>query len=193
MEEKKIFNKGDFIKYNAYNSSNDNNRFAFGIFEGVDLAPEYQYTKKLSLAAYYDSWKYCNNLNNEVGWGHQPVLEVASQNKPCEKTIDTICEDSWWTVCTPLEKKHALEILATYGIDWNEEEMTLTNVETGEILHRIIVPKLEYNGDVIKPICDELKTKLKTAVLSKNKTSYSSSYPSQYNAYGYNGYYDEYD
>jgi len=190
--EKKIFNKGDFIKYSTYNSANDSTKFAFGIFEGVDLAPEYQYTKKLSLAAYYDSWKYCNNLDNGVGWGYQPVLEVASQNKPCEKTIDTICEDSWWTVCTPLEKKRALEILAKYGIDWNEEEMTLTNVETGEILHRIIVPKLEYNGDVIKPICNELKTKLKTAVLSKNKTSYSSSYPNRHNAYGYNGY-DEWE
>jgi hypothetical protein len=144
------------------------------------------------LAAYYDSWKYCSHLDNGVGWGYQPVLEVASQNKPCEKTIDTICEDSWWTVCTPLEKKRALEILAKYDIDWDEEEMTLTNVETGEILHRIIVPKIEYNGDVIKPICDELKSKLKIAVLSKNKTSYSSSYPSQYNAYGYNGS-DEWD
>jgi hypothetical protein len=191
--EKKIFNKGDFIKYSTYNSTNDNTKFAFGIFEGVDLAPEYQYTKKLSLAAYYDSWKYCSNLNNGDGWGYQPFLEVASQNKPCEKTIDTICEDSWWTVCTPLEKKRALEILASYGIDWDDEEMTLTNVETGEILHRIIVPKIEYNGDVIKPICDELKTKLKTAVLSKNKASYSPSYHNQYNAYGYNGYYDEWD
>lgn len=191
--EKKIFNKGDFIKYSTYNSANDDTKFAFGIFEGVDLAPEFQYTKKLSLAAFYDSWKYCSNLDNGVGWGYQPVLEIASQNKPCEKTIDTICEDSWWTVCTPLEKKRALEILAKYGVDWNEEEMTLTNVETGEVLHRIIVPKLEYNGDVIKPICNELKTKLKTAVLSKNKTSYSSSYPNQYNAYGYNGYDEYYD
>lgn len=190
--EKKIFNKGDFIKYSTYNSANDNTKFAFGIFEGVDLAPEYQYTKKLSLAAFYDSYKYCNNLNNEVGWGYKPVLEIASPNKPCEKTIDTVCEDSWWTICTPLEKQRALEILASYGIDWNEEEMTLTNVETGEILHRIIVPKLEYNGDIIKPICNELKSKLRTAVLSKNKASYSSSYPNQYNAYGYNGY-DEWD
>jgi hypothetical protein len=191
--EKKIFNKGDFIKYSAYSSTNDGTKFAFGIFEGVDLAPEFQYTKKLSLAAFYDSWKYCSNLDNGVGWGYQPVLEIASQNKPCEKTIDTICEDSWWTVCTPLEKKRALEILAKYDVDWNEEEMTLTNVKTGEILHRIIIPKLEYNGDVIKPICHELKTKLKTAVLSKNKTSCSSSYPSQYNPYGYNGYDEYYD
>lgn len=82
-----------------------------------------------------------------------------------------------------------MEILASYGIDWDEEEMTLTNVETGEILHRIIIPKIEYNGDVIKPICNELKSKLRTAVLSKNKASH----PNQYNAYGYNGYYDEYD
>ena len=51
MEEtKKAFNKGDFIKYSTYNSATEN-KTTFGIFEGVDLAPEYQYTKKFSLAA----------------------------------------------------------------------------------------------------------------------------------------------
>ena len=97
----KVFNKGDFLKYSTYNGAAEG-RVAFGIFEGVDLAPEYQYTKKFSLAAFYDSYKYCSNLNNGVGWGYGPSLEVATKDKPCEKTIDTLVEDSWWTVCTPL-------------------------------------------------------------------------------------------
>ena len=38
---KKAFNKGDFIKYSTYNGATEN-KTTFGIFEGVDLAPEYQ-------------------------------------------------------------------------------------------------------------------------------------------------------
>ena len=49
MEEtKKAFNKGDFIKYTTYNSTTEN-KTTFGIFEGIDLAPEYQYTKKFTI------------------------------------------------------------------------------------------------------------------------------------------------
>ena len=184
--EKQTFNKGDFIKYTAYNGSNGS--VTFGIFEGVDLAPEYQYTKKYSLAAYYDSHKYCSNLNNGVGWGYQPVLDVATHDKPCEKTIDTLCEDSWWTLCTPLEKKNAIEILAGFGFEWNEELMAIVDINTGEIVHKIIIPKIEYHGDTIKPICKDFKHKLKKAVINKNKPSYSNaSYRNGYGAYGYQG------
>ena len=50
MEEtKKAFNKGDFIKYSTYNGATEN-KTTFGIFEGVDLAPDYQYTK-IAIAA----------------------------------------------------------------------------------------------------------------------------------------------
>ena len=191
MAEKKTFNKGDFVKYTTYTSDN---RVTFGIFEGVDLAPEYQYTKKFSLAAYYDSYKYCSNLDNGVGWGYAPSLDVATKEKPCEKTIDTLEEDSWWSLCTPLEKKNAIEILASYGYEWNEELLALVDTSTGEIVHKIIIPKIEYNGETIKPICQEYKSKLKKSIIDKSKPTYSGGYRGnpQYGNYGYNGY-DPYD
>ena len=194
MEEAKTFNKGDFVKYSTYNST-IGNKITFGIFEGVDLAPEYQYTKKFSLVAYYDSYKYCSNLNNDAGWGYAPSLDVAAKGKPCEKTIDTLVENSWWSLCTPLEKKEAIEVLARYGYEWNEELLALVDMNTGEIVHKIITPKIEYNGETIKPICDEYKNKLKKSIVNKAKPSYSGANYSgnpRYGCYGYNGY-GEYD
>lgn len=184
MESKKIFNKGDFIKYRSYND--DDKKVTFGIFEGVDLAPEYQYTKKFSLAAYYDSYKYCRNLNNGTGCGYGPELDIATKEKQCQKTIDTLMEDSWWTLCTPIEKKNAIEILACYGYEWNEEQLALVDINTREIVHKIIIPKIEYNGETIKPICEEYKNKLKMAVKHPHSsTNYR--YSPQYSYYGYNG------
>ena len=181
MMEKRIFEKGDFIKYTTYNSDN---KFRFGIFEGIDLEPTYQYTKKYSLAAFYDSYKYCSHMDNAVGWGYQPFFEVATNEKNCERTIDTDKEDSWWTICTDEEKEQALQILKDYGYEWNEELLAIVDIETGEIVHKIITPKLEYNGEEIKPINNELKDKLKKSVLSKNKaTNYT--YPNSNYAYGY--------
>lgn len=194
MEEAKTFNKGDFVKYSTYNST-IGNKITFGIFEGVDLAPEYQYTKKFSLVAYYDSYKYCSNLNNDAGWGYAPSLDVATKGKPCEKTIDTLVENSWWSLCTPLEKKEAIEVLTRYGYEWNEELLALVDMNTGEIVHKIITPKIEYNGETIKPICDEYKNKLKKSIVNKAKPSYSGANYSgnpRYGCYGYNGY-GEYD
>ena len=197
METKaRTFEKGDFVKYSAY-SSDLNTKITFGIFEGVNLTPEYEYSKKLTLAAYYDSYKYCNHMDNEIGWGYGPVLEVATKDKPCEKTVDTYVEDKWWSLCTKEEKEQAIEILEKqYNIKWDEENMALIDMKSGEILHRIVTPKLEYLGDIIKPICSTLKTKLKNFVKSKNKTTYSGSgYPAYDNAYGYGRYgmYGEYD
>lgn len=175
MEAKKKFEKGDFLKY-------DNKPGSFAIFEGVDLMPEYQYTKKFSVAAYFDPSKYCENENG-VGWGTRPYLEVAKPNKPCEKTLDTLEEDFFWKVCTPIEKELALATLEEYGYAWDEENLAIIDQVTGKVVHKIIVPKLEYNGDVIKPISEEYKKQLKDYAISKN--TYSC------NNYGYRqgGYY----
>lgn len=171
MEEtNKTFNKGDFIKYTVYNGSTVN-KVTFGIFEGIDLAPEFQYTKKYSLAAYYDSWKYSSNINNGAGWGYAPFLEIAMDDKPCEKTIDTLKEDSWWKLCTQEEKQNAIAILAAYGYEWNEELLAIVDTNTGEIVHKIIVPKLEYNGEIIKPICKEFKNKLRSSLVKKTNVA----------------------
>jgi hypothetical protein len=181
------------VKYSAY-SSETNAKTTFGIFEGVNLTPEYEYSKKLTLAAYYDSYKYCNHVDNNIGWGYAPVLEVATKDKPCEKTVDTYVEDKWWSLCTKEEKEKAIEILEKqYNIKWDEENMALIDMKSGEILHKIITPKLEYLGDTIKPICSTLKSKLKKFVVSKNKNNYSTGgYPCYNNAYCH-GMYDDYD
>lgn len=183
--EKRAFSKGDFIKYTAYNGSEGS--INFGVFEGVDLAPEYQYTKKYSLALYYDSHKYCNNLDNGVGWGYAPVLEIATNGKEVSKHTDSLVEDSWWSICTPLEKEKAIAILADNGYEWDEENLALVKADTHEIVHKIIVPKIEYNGDMIKPICKELKSKLANAVRNKNKSSYGATSYRGYPYYGYCG------
>ena len=165
MEQKKKFEKGDFLKY-------DNKPGSFAIFEGVDLMPSYSYTKKLSVMVYFDPSKYCQNENG-VGWSSRPYLEVATDNKPCEKTVDTYEEDYFWKVCSPLEKEMALATLEEYGYEWDETNLTLKEQATGKIVHKIIIPKLEYNGDIIKPITEERKNHLHKYAISKNTYSYS--------------------
>lgn len=182
--EKQTFNKGDFLKYTSY-SATGADVFRFGIFEGIDLEPSYQYTKKYSLAVFYDGRKYCQEKDGS-GWDYRAVLEVTKNGKYCEKTIDTLCEDTWWAICTPEEKERAIRILALYGYEWNEELMSLIDTNTGEVVHKIIVPKLEYKGDTIKPIREDLKNKLKHSVISKNTYTASPYYHNRY------GEYDEY-
>ena len=169
--EKKVFEKGDFIKYHTYCSATEN-KVTFGIFEGVDLAPEYQYAKKYSLVVYYDSHKYYSDLNSGGGWGYKPSLEVSKDGKYCEKTAETLVENEWWSVCTPAEKKEAIEKLAEYDYEWDEENLSLIDTKTGEIVHKIIIPKIEYNGETIKPICKDFKNKLKNSIISKPQASY---------------------
>jgi hypothetical protein len=183
--EKNIFNKGDFVKYVTYSTSKE---FKFGIFEGVELPTSNEYSKKYSLALFYDSNKYFSNLDNGVGWGYQPFLDIASKDKPCDKQIDTLEEDSWWKVCSDEEKEAALRILEDYGYAWNEETMEVIDLKTGEIVHKIIVPKIEYNGEIIKPIEENLKDKLKQATLAQNSQKTTSSYYSGNYSYGYQGY-----
>ena len=175
-----FFKKGDFVKYATYS---DQDKFTFGIFEGVDLAPQWKYAKKYSLVAYYDSKQYTQDKYNLVKYEYKPTLSVARDdcNQECAKTIDTLKEDSWWKLCTNEDKKRANEILKSYGYEWNDETMELIDLETGEILHQIKTPKLEYNGNPIKPIDESFKNILKKAALSQIKTSY---YTNQYQ-YGY--------
>ena len=81
-----------------------------------------------------------------------------------------------------------------YNIKWDEENMALIDMKSGEILHKIVTPKLEYLGDTIKLTCSALKNKLKDFVKSKNKSTYGNgSYPSyRYGGYGLYGEYDDF-
>jgi len=178
MEGKRKFERGDFLKY-------ENKPGSFAIFEGVDLMPTYQYTKKLSVVAFFDPSKYCEGENG-CGWGSRPFLEIARDNKPCEKTVDTFEEDYFWKVCTPNEKEMALATLEEYGYEWDEEKLALIDKFTNKIIHKIIVPKLEYDGTIIKPMSQNHKKCLKDYITTKNSYSYGS--------YGYQqyGYYDDY-
>ena len=180
--ESKFFNKGDFVKYTSYNGSKE---FKFGIFEGIDTSTTY--SKKYSLALFYDSNKYYSKLDDERGWGYKPSMEVATKDNPCSKTTDTLQEDSWWKLCTDEEKEYALQLLEDYGYAWNEETMEIIDLKTGEILHKIVTPKIEYNGEVIKPMETVLRFKLKENVIKQNKKSSTSYYNNEY-TYGYQGY-----
>lgn len=183
------FSKGEFIRY-------INKPASFGIFEGVDLDPTMKYTKKWSLVIFFDPSKYCQDADGK--WDTRPVIELGKDGKPCPKSVDTMKEDYSWKICTPIEKKAAIEKLAEFGLEWDEEEMTLTDVQTGEILHKVIVPKIEYNGELIKPIRGEFKEMIKNYVINENKPTYSSTYPTTYGAGGYgqrhmhSPYYNEY-
>lgn len=186
MEEtKKIFNKGDFIK-------NINKPKAFGIFEGIDLDPSMKYSKKYSLVVYFDPSKYCKDEDGP-GWSSRPVLDITQNGVPCEKTIDTLKEDYSWRVCNDEEKQQAIEKLEEYNLYWDEEIMSLVDKESGEILHKMIIPKLEYHGEVIKPIQIEFKSLLKNYIKKENKPSYSTSYNNNFSrgTYPHSHYYEE--
>lgn len=188
MEEKREFKKGDFIRSKSKPAS-------FAIFEGIDLNPSYTYSKRYTVAAFFDPDKYCQNENG-CGWSSRPVLEVATKTKPCEKTVDTLKEDYSWVICTEKEKEVAIKVLLDHGFEWNEELLSLIDIESGEIVHKVIIPKLEYKGNIIKPITDKFKMLLRSYTEKENKPNYN--YGRNYdNGYGYNyssyGRYNDYD
>lgn len=169
------FEKGDFITW--INKPN-----CFGIFEGIDLTPSYQYSKKYSLALFFDPNKYAQNDNGT--YDNKPNLDISVGERRCEKTIDTDSEDYWWHKLTPIQYENAIATLEEWGYRWDEKTLSLIEIETGEIIKQIVIPKIEYNGEVVKPICEDFKTKLVDFVKEKNKpTTYygsgmvCSSYP----------------
>ena len=176
----KFFEKGDFVKYSTYSNSD---KVTFGIFEGVDLEPQCQYAKKYSLVLYYDSNQYCPSTQYGGATEYRPTLNAPINHKPCAKTIDTVKEDNWWKLCTEEDKKKALEILESYGYEWNEELLALVDMESGEIVYKIVAPRLAYHGETIRPIPQEFKDKLKKSIIEKVKTTPTTRYP----------YYGEYD
>ena len=78
----KFFEKGDFVKYSTYSNSD---KVTFGIFEGVDLEPQWQYPKKYSLVAYYDSSQYYPSTQYGGATEYRPTLNAPINHKPCAK------------------------------------------------------------------------------------------------------------
>jgi hypothetical protein len=183
------FEKGDFVTW-------INKPGCFGIYEGKNLNDNSLYTKKMTLLAFFDPSKY---TDTEEGYKTIPFLDVSKDKHVCEKTMDTEKEDYWWHKATKEQKENAMNILAEWGYYWDEENLALVKIDTGEIIKRIIIPKLEYNGEVVKPICDSFKDKLVDFVKLKNKpTTTTYNYGHQNYPYWcrgeesmYDGYYDD--
>lgn len=165
MGEKRVLKEGDFIK-------RDNRKGSFMIYEGRNISDTC--VKKLTLVCAYDPEKYMQTSTG--GYDHVPYLDVANKRKPCGETIDTDKEDYWISLCTPTEKADAIEILEQYGYIWDEENMALVDMVTGEIIKRIVIPDNKYYGEIIKPITDDSKNLLKKFCLEKSKPVYNPSY-----------------
>lgn len=168
---------GDFITY-------VNKPGAFGIYEGVLVDSTTQYLKSYSLVLYYEPNKY---VDTEDGYKAIEYLDIATDSKRCEKTIDTNKENYWWHVATSKQKEEAINKLKEKGYLWDEENFRLINIETGEIVKKIYFPKIEYKGEIIKPICEKFKNFLKNFVKTKTKPSTTS-----YTQGGYNRMYEDY-
>ena len=167
MGEKRVLKEGDFIK-------RDNRKGSFMIYEGRNISDTC--VKKLTLVCAYDPEKY---MQTTIGYDHVPHLDVATKEKPCAETIDTEKEDYWISLCTPTEKAQAIDVLEQYGYIWDEENMALVDMVTGEIIKRIVIPDNKYYGEIIRPITDNSKNLLKKFCLDKNKPVYTT-YPPSY-------------
>lgn len=168
-EEKRKFQRGDFLKKN-------NKKGSFMIYEGNNLS-ETAY-KKMTLVCNYDPAKY---QMGTIGYEEKPFLEVASKSKPCTTTIDTDIEDYWYHICSDEEKKEALDILTKYGFYWDENELQLVDVKTGEIIRKIVIPDDKYHGQIIKPITENSKDLIKKYCRSKlTPAYYNNTYDNEY-------------
>ena len=176
MEETRMFKKGDFITYN-------NKPGSFSIFEGIDLSTSSY--KRFSVIVDYDPNKYRKHDDGE--YKSSPFFEVATKTTRCDKTVDEGYETYWVRVCTDAEKERAIDIMQQYGYYWNEDLLAVINKETGEIIRKVVNPKLEYHGEIIRPITKRLKKLLRIFCVENNKKKYSAT------TYYYNPYYSYYD
>ena len=175
MGENRTFKQGDFIK-------RDNKKGSFMIYEGNDKSETS--VKKLTLIASYDPEKY---MMTAIGYDNVPHLDVATSTRRCADTVDTEKEDYWISLCTPTEKQDALAVLAYYNYYWDEEKLEMIDLQTGEIIKKIVVPDNTYYGEIIKPITDKFKNMLKQFCINKNRSVspyYSQRYDRDWDEYG---------
>jgi hypothetical protein len=136
-EVEQKFKIGDFLK-------KDNKKGSFMIYEGKNISDSSY--KKMTLLCVYDPEKY---MPHDGLYDKQPYLEVGTKTKPCSETINTEEEDFWVKKCTEKEKQEALELLKEYGYVWLEETLELIDMETGELVRKIVVPDNKYHGELI--------------------------------------------
>ena len=177
------FKPGDFI-------TNSNKPGSFAIFEGIGYQTSYAMYNKYSVIANYDPRKYMELSNGT--WDSIPNLDVATSTTRCDQLVDGDTDSFWWRLCTQQEKEKSIGILDSYGYYWNENLLAIIDKNTGEIVRNIVQPKIEYNGETIKPISKKLKDLLRKVCDRIIKNKYSYSYSSSY--YGEHGdYYDYWD
>ena len=173
-EDKRFFEKGDFV-------TNPNKPGSFAIFEGIECE-SYSSLKKYSAIAAYDPSKFQEITKGN--WETLPYLEVATKTTRCSTKIDGDAPSYWFRLCTEKEKENALNVLQDYGYYWNEDLLSIISKDTGEIIRTIADPKIEYNGNVIKPISRKLKDMLKNVCDSIIKKKYSYNSETYYSCYG---------
>lgn len=175
MGENRFFKPGDFVKRN-------NKAGGFVIFEGNNIS-ESSY-KRLTVVCEYDPEKY---KMTDAGYAYVPVLDMGTNKKRCETTIDTEKEDYWYSLCNEAEKDRAEKVLFKYGYEWDAENLRMIDITTGEIVKSIKLPDNTYYGQIIKPMSDAFKEIIK-------KSCYKKSEPSHYPPYagcGWDDYYED--
>ena len=162
------FERGDFLK-------KDNKKGSFMIYEGNNIS-ETSY-KKMTLLCAFDPEKYM--LRNGT-YDKVPFLEVGTKAKPCAETITSDEEDFWVKKCSESEKQAALKVLREHGYVWIEKTFELVDVETGEVVRKIVIPDETYHGEIIHSNGNKFKDIIKDWCTSKipPKTIYT--YPRNY-------------
>lgn len=174
MEEKRFFKPGDFVKRNSKASG-------FVIYEGNNISETA--CKRLTVVCEYDPEKY---KMTDAGYAYVPVLDMGTNTKRCQTTIDTEKEDYWYSLCNEEEKNRAERVLLRYGYEWDAENLRMIDITTGEIVKSIKIPDDKYYGQIIKPMSDASKAMLKKLCVEKNKPSYPA-----YDGPGWDGYYED--
>lgn len=176
------FKPGDFITFS-------NKSGAFAIYEGVDISTTTY--KKLTAILTYDPAKYTQTTE---GYKMIPFMETSTKTKCCEKTIDTDESCYWTRKCTDEEVEEAIEVMRKYGYLWDEENLAVVAMDSGDIITQVRLPKLEYKGQIIKPMTDKFKKLLRLFCLDKNKkVEYSYPYSRYWGMDGEYGYEDYWD
>ena len=178
------FKPGDFVTFS-------NKKGAFAIYEGVDISTSSY--KKLTVILAYDPSKY---TQTEEGYKMIPTMETSTKHATCEKTLDTDESCYWTRKCTAEEIEEALEVMRNYGYLWDEENLAVVAIDSGDIITKVCLPKVEYKGQIIKPMTEKFKKLLRLFCLEKNKKvtySYPDNYSRYWDMYGEGCYEDYWD
>lgn len=163
MEDKKVFEKGEFIRKKSKPGS-------FMIFDGDNISQTAY--KRLTLVCSYEPERYSVG---SCGYAPKPFFSVACNGVPCEDTVDTDVEDFWIIRLTEGEKNKALKVISSYGYEWDEKNLAMIRINDGKVVKKIVVPDNKYHNEVIKPISLEFKALLKKSCTKTKKKSYETS------------------